>query len=350
MMERKLIAKSRGRKNLERKSRVPDLPKRSYFASTVKQVETFTSGCGLLDCVLGGGYAVGRMVNIVGDKSSGKTLMAIEASANFRRIYPQGRIRYVEVEAAFDTEYARALGMPVDTIEFPDTISTIEDLFEDLEDLCKTHLGKKDRVLYVVDSYDALSDRAELGRKIDEGSYGGNKAKQGSQLFRRIVQELEESNITLMLISQVRDNIGVMFGAKHSRSGGHALDFYASQVLWLAEKSKLDRTVRGVKRVYGVQVIANCKKNKVGLPFRQCTYPIVFGYGVDDIVANLDWLKEVKRLDVVNMSESTLKRDMEKIQKLPDREYTAFRKELDAAVRVVWSEIEDGFLPKRSKY
>src|ERR1019366_4415396 len=88
--------------------------------------------------------------------------------------------------------------------------------------------------LYILDSLDALSDRAELERKIDEPSFGAGKAKQMSQLFRRLIRKINKTDVAVIIISQIRDNIGVRFGDKTTRSGGHALDFYASQVLKLA--------------------------------------------------------------------------------------------------------------------
>jgi recombination protein RecA len=290
------------------------------------------------------------MVNIVGDKSSGKTLMAIEATANFLLKYPKGRVRYAEVESAFDTSYAAALGMPVDKVEFPDNIFTVEDLYEDLERVGDDAVKTKQPTLYVIDSYDALSDRAELARKIDEGTYGGNKAKTGSQMFRRVVQKLETGRVTLLIISQVRDNIGVTFGNKLTRTGGRSLDFYASQVLWLAEIGKLKRTIRGVERIYGVDVKANCKKNKVGLPFRVCEYPIVFGYGVDDVSANVNWLQSIKRLDSIGFTDARWKQELGALLKLPDHDFDLKRKQISAAVVSLWSEIEQDFLPTRGKY
>ena len=322
----------------------------SYFASSNKDVSTFSSGCALLDCVLGGGYAVGRMINIVGDKSSGKTLMAIEATANFLLKYPKARVRYAEVESAFDVSYAAALGMPVDQVEFPEDIFTVEDLYEDLERVSEAAAKTRQPTLYVIDSYDALSDRAELARKIDEGTYGGNKAKTGSQMFRRVVQKLETGRVTLMIISQVRDNIGVTFGNKLTRTGGRSLDFYASQVLWLAEIGKLKRVIRGVERVYGVEVRANCKKNKVGLPFRTCDYPIVFGYGVDDVSANVGWLQSVKQLPSIGFTEGRWKQELTALQKLSDHEFSVKRQNIAAVVTGLWSDIEQEFLPKRGKY
>src|SRR5258708_16290960 len=107
----------------------------SYFLAPT-EVEFISSGCAVFDCVLGGGWAVRRIVNLVGDKSTGKTLLGIEACCNFVKQFSTiGKIRYVEPEAAFDKSYAAALGLPVDRIAFADddSIHTVEDFHTDLD-------------------------------------------------------------------------------------------------------------------------------------------------------------------------------------------------------------------------
>lgn len=321
----------------------------NYFTSD-KDLPWVSSGCALLNQVLGGGYVLGRIVNIVGDKSSGKTLLAIEAIANFHRQYGDGWVRYAEAEAAFDEGYAEALGMPPGLVDFADEIFTVEDWFEDLQ----RHLddpAKKDKPgLYIVDSLDALSDRDELARDIDKGTFGASKPKQLSEMFRRLIQRIEESKMLLVVISQIRDKIGVSFGEAHSRSGGRALDFYASQVIWLADIGKIDKEREGVKRITGINVRARCKKNKVGLPFRECEFPIIFGYGVDDLTANAEWLKKVGKLEETGLKETNYKTSLTNLRNKGGPELAAMREKLDASVKFHWARIEDGFLPKLRKY
>ena len=338
----------------------PKSNKNYYFTNLQKSGIAFVeSGCKLLDCVLGGGWPLGRISNVVGNKSSGKTLLAIEACTNFNKRYPDGKIYYLEAEAAFDQDYANALGMPVDAIEFTETENTIEALFEELEITIAAHKKSGEPGLFVVDSLDALSDRAELNRKIDEGSYGGNKPKKLSELFRRLTSDLEKTKIHLMVVSQIRDNIGVLVGPKHTRAGGKALDFYASQVLWLTEIKKHSKTSKGIKRVIGIQVKALCKKNKVGLPYRECDFPILFGYGVDDTVAHLEFLNTTKMLDRVsnltgtnaeNMDNRKLAPIIRKIRSYNRQEAIELRTNLDATILKAWEEIEQDFIPEHSKY
>lgn len=339
---------------------VPDAPRAAsnYFASVDKAgIEFVSAGCALIDACVGGGWALGRVVNIVGDKSAGKTLLAIEACANFHRQYPDGYIRYAEAEAAFDEEYAEALGLPPGEVDFegedPDGkgFNTVEDFFADAERVLDKY---KDRpILYILDSLDALSDDAEAGRDIEKGSFGASKAKKMGEVFRRLTRRFEQQRCLLIIISQLRDKLNVTFGEKQTRSGGRALDFYASQIVWLAEIGKLSKEIGGVKRVIGVDVRMKVKKNKVGLPFRECEYPVVFGYGVDDLTANVQWLLEVKReerLKDVGMSSAGYKIRVNNLRNKGGAEAQEVREKLDKIIRQEWATIETKFLPTSRKY
>jgi recombination protein RecA len=323
----------------------------AYFSSPPKSVDFIPSGCTTLDCTLGGGWPLGRISNIVGDKSTGKTLLAIEAAANFVKTY-DGKVWYREAEAAFDKNYAAALGMPISKVDFgKQRFDTVEDVFEDLKESVEWSIDKNRPGLYIVDSLDALSDRAEMVRKKGEGSYGTAKAKELSELFRRQVRTIEESHLHVMFISQVRDNIGAMFGKKQKRSGGHALDFYASQVLWLSFLGQVHRTVNGHKRTIGVDIKAKCEKNKIALPFRECEFTIEFGFGTNSIAASVNWLKEVKRLgDIGLKGEEAAKKFLVEARDFDSDTYRSEDARIAKVVREVWTEIETTFLPKRKKY
>jgi len=324
----------------------------NYFATSAGKSHQFvTSGARLFDSILGGGYVLGRVVNLVGDKSTGKTLLAIEASANFARDYPTGKIRYAEAEAAFDQQYAESLGMPIEHVEFAENIFTVEDFHADLKKHLKELNGKPG--LYILDSLDALSDEAELKREIGDGSYGGTKPKKLGELFRRLVQDIEASNCLLIIISQIRDKLNVTFGETKTRSGGRSLDFYASQVIWLAEVEKLKKTIDKVDRIIGIKVRANCKKNKIGLPFRQCEFPLLFGYGIDDVTAGVEWLIEVnrsERLKELGLSEAGYKVRLTNLRNKGGDELRDLRRSLSVIIDEEWTRIETSFLPKSRKY
>lgn len=332
----------------------------TYFARMDKSgVQFVPSGAAVFDCMLGGGWALGRIANVVGDRSAGKTLLAIEACANFHVKYPDAPIRYAESEHAFDEAYAEALGMPVDAVEFnpkDKPFRTIEDWYADVQRWLKEKVQpRKDRVgLYVLDSLDALSDDAEMQRDMGEGTFGVNKPKKLAELFRRLVADLEESNVLVIVVSQLRDKIGVMFGEKQTRTGGRALDFYASHIVWLAEIGKIKRKIGDLERVVGVNVRARVKKNKVGLPFRECTYPVIFGYGVDDLTANVEWLLEAgtedKLRERVGMSKSGYKVRIANLRDKGGAPVIETREKLTELVREEWERVELAFLPKSKKY
>jgi len=319
----------------------------NYFASPKPNIDFIKSGCTRLNLVLGGGWALGRVVNIVGDKAVGKTLLAIEAASNFLRDYPSGRVWYCEAEAAFDEDYAKALGMPVTKVKFR-RYDTVEDVADDLErciQWSKDH--KKAPGLYIVDSLDALTDRKAQTRKFGEQGWHLEKPKLMSELFRTFVRGLEDTRICLMIISQVRDKIGVTFGDKHSRSGGKALDLYASQIMYLSHIGQLTRTLNRQTRVTGVRIKAKNKKNKVGIALRDCEFVIRFGYGVDNVQANLEWLEELGRLDQINLNKITVTA----LIKTPvDERGGVWERQSDVIVMKAWREVETAFLPKRKKY
>ena len=329
--------------------------KNAYFVSNEKGVEGFSTGCCLFDQALGGiGWARRRIVNIIGDKSTGKTLLAIEAMVNFHREVDNSRIIYKECESAFDEPYAEALGLPVDEIEVEEDLDTIEDMYEDIERVIAEGEKSGKETLYIVDSLDGLSDRAEQKRNIDEGSYGGEKAKKLGEFFRRKKKVMANAGVTLVIISQIRDNINAAaFGKKWKRSGGKALDFYASQVVYLANTGKVTKTVKGKKRIIGVDIDAFIEKNKVGNPFRTASYPIIFGYGVDDITASVEWLQSNAGWDAIDhlgFKKTTYKQMCAKIRDKGGPEAGEMREQLNQLVIDNWQEIELDLMPKASKY
>ena len=338
---------------MAKRARIVEKPKNSYFTSEKEHIKFISTGCAILDCALGGGLALGRTANVVGDKSTAKTGTATEVMINFAKKFEHGAIAYRETEAAWDNAYAEAMGLPIDRIDFGDSenpLLTVEDFYKDFDAFCDQQKKAGKPGLYVLDSLDALSDEAEMDREIDKASYGGAKAKKMSEMFRKITRKQEKANVLLLIVSQVRDNIGAMFGEKHKRSGGKALDFYASQVFWLAHIKLLKRTIKGVERPYGIELKAKVKKNKVGMPFREAEFQFEFGFGINDLLASVNWLNEVNRLDAFDLKKSEYKEYVNSITAMDSVEYFEERLRAAAAVRLAWTEIEETHLPKKRKY
>lgn len=339
-----------------------------YFAEPHSDLKFIPTGSRLLDLALGGGWAQSRIGNVVGDKAVGKTLLAIEAAANFSRLYPSGEddIGYRETEHAFLPKYAEILGMPLKRLDNWDgrkqrlthQLRTVEDWFDDLSDVIARQKEKDARrpppFLYLVDSLDAMSDADEQERDIRKGTYGGKKPKVISELFRRLVSDMEQCNITLLIISQVRSKIGIHFGRDVERTGGRALDFYASQAIYLADAGKEKRTVRGQDRVTGVNVIAKIDKNKISNSYRQVAFPIRFGYGIDDVRSCLNWLYELKQLKkgfgFKEETKGAITKYLDKFEGMTAEKRKTDTAELHELVTQNWFDIEKQLVPKIRKY
>lgn len=300
------------------------------------------------------------------------TLLAEEAMANFQKSYPKGKTYYRETEAAFDLSYAQALGLNTAKVDFgddgPDTKwSTMEDIIEDVrgilddwEDRVKENsssLRKKNKrlrlpeavdqavkamppILYIIDSLDALTSEAELNRDVRKGSYNLEKQKLLGEFFRKEIRRLKAAKVCLIIISQTRVRIGPMIrGSKYTRTGGDALNFYASVVIYLAQLGKVFQQSKGIKRPVAIKVRVRCEKNKITMPFRECMFDLRFGYGIDDVCASLDWLEEIKRL---------------KDAGFPGKEAPGVEdvdvKKLRQDVANIWYDIERDFIPTKGKY
>ena len=318
------------------------------------------SGAALLDCALGGGWARDRMINIVGDSSTGKTLLAIEACANFARHFPKAFVQYAEAESAFDETYAQAVGFPSDHVEFKvpaseSGVTLVEDVYTWLEELADVCRKEKQAGMFIVDSLDAVSSRKEMARDINDDSYGTERARKLSEAVRKVNANISSAGITLIIISQTRKKIGVTFGNPNTRSGGAALDFYASQIVWLSERGKIKKTIRGVERSIGKNIVVRVTKNKAGLAHRDCDLTLLFGYGIDDLTSNAEFLKKTVGLDYepiasLELGATTYKNKILKLRNEGGHELRAARALLAETVEDVWLNLERDFLPKRGKY
>jgi recombination protein RecA len=269
-----------------------------------QKITRFRTGSTIMDLIVGGGqglgYPWGKIVNIVGDKSSGKTFLACELIATAYYEY-NSKFRWVYDDAesgfTFDTEELYGVEiMPRDETERTKS-GTVEDWYCNLRNFLDS-MKKGEAGIYVMDSLDGLSsDEIEEREKSRMSTYNSNKDfKKGSyqmgaakflsqEFFKTLTDMLTEKNVLLIIISQTREKIDSMFKGQH-RSGGKALDFYAHTCLWLSTFTKIKKKDRAV----GVVVKAHAKKSKTPRPFREGVFTLLFDYGIDNIGSNLDFL------------------------------------------------------------
>ena len=262
----------------------------------------FRTGCTVLDKVIGGakgvyGVPAGRFINIVGDKSAGKTFLSNEFIAwayhnlgkNFKWVYDDCESGY-----SFDTQNLYGFDiMP----EEPIHSTTVEDAFYHITKFAEK-LKDDQFGIYVLDSLDGLTSeeqdkRAEERIKSIEnekemkGTYGMGKAKYLSQeFFPQLCSLVEDKNILVIIISQIRDNVDMFSFEKYPRAGVKALDFYAHSVIWLATAKKIE----AMETPIGVVVKAKTTKSKTPRPYRECFFSFLYDYGLDGIGTSVDYL------------------------------------------------------------
>lgn len=256
--------------------------------ATTMKVDAIPTGSIGLDMALGiGGVPKGRIVEIYGPESSGKTTVALQVVAQAQKL--GGEAAFIDVEHALDPVYAAALGVDIDSllVSQPDTG---EQALEIAEALARS--GAIDVI--VIDSVAAMVTKAEIEGEMGD-THVGLQARLMSQALRKLTSVIAKSNCVAIFINQVREKIGVMYGNPETTPGGRALKFYSSVRI----EVRRSEAIKSGTEIIGNRTKCKIVKNKVAPPFKDCEFDIMYGEGISQVGEILDYAVE---LDIVNKS------------------------------------------------
>ena len=291
-----------------------------------QQIDTISSGSLSLDIALGiGGYPKGRIIEIYGPESSGKTTFALHAIAEAQKA--GGRAAFIDAEHSLDPNYAAALGVNTD-----DLLLSQPDNGEQALEICEALVRSGAINIIVIDSVAALVPQAEIEGEMGD-SHVGLQARLMSQALRKLSGIINKTNTIAIFINQLREKVGVMFGNPETTPGGRALKFYASVRLDIrrAEQIKLGTDIIGNKT--SVKVV----KNKMAPPFKNCVVDIMYGEGVSLEGEIVDLATEAGIIDKsgawysyngekIGQGKENVKELLKKDSKLKDELYKKVRK------------------------
>ena len=349
---------------------------KSILTKKPKRIPTnrYLTGSELLDVLVGGGeglgYPMGKIINTVGDKSSGKSFLACEvvASAHYRYL---DKLKWVydDCESGFSFNTKKLYGFEIMTNDPKKRVKspTVEEAYCNIRNFFEK-LSNDEFGIYVIDSMDGLDSKEgtiladeqyknfkkkNSGEKEEKlsGSYRMGKAKYLSQtFFPQLADLIEKKNGLLIIISQVRTNLDPFSFEKYSRAGGKALDFYAHTVLWLANVNKI--LAKGIP--IGITVKAKNTKSKTPRPYRECYLKLFFEYGLDDITTNIDYLYDFltpKGQLIKNPHGEYNEVAMNRKELIEHIEKNNLQKELRKKVRDKWEALEESVkINRKPKY
>jgi recombination protein RecA len=304
------------------------------------ELEVIPTGVLALDAALGiGGIPRGRIIEIYGPESSGKTTLALQIIAESQAL--GGIVAFIDAEHALDPTYAARLGVDIDEV-----LVSQPDTGEQALEICDMLVRSGAIDCIVIDSVAALVPRAEIEGEIGDTSVG-LQARLMSQALRKLAGSLSKSNTTCIFINQLREKIGVMYGSPEVTTGGRALKFFSSVRI---DIRKIDTIKKGTD-IVGNRVRAKVVKNKVASPFRQAEFDIMYGFGASKEGCILDLAVEegiVRKSGAwYNYGEERLGQGREAVKDLL-RETPKLREEIELKTRTSLGLVKGADLPLKA--